>query len=275
MSARRPWWREPALHFTLLGAAVFALDAWRRPRHDPHDVTVAASLVRGLRDDHQRRYGREPTRDELRAETERFVREEVLYREALAMGLERGDVIVRRRLVQKMEFFLEDVAPLAEPSDDALTRYMADHAARYAAPPRVTLRHVFFDRGRRGATLDADARTTLAALHQGADPAGMGDPFVSGASYVDAELQRVAADLGSSLAELAQTAALDTWQGPVASPYGLHLLRVTSRSTGGARVLDAVRAQVLADWRTDARERANRDAYARVLEGYHVRVEGL
>ncbi len=275
MTERRPWWREPALHFVIIGAGVFALDAWKHPRSSPLDVEVSASYVRGLSEDHMRRYGRAPTRDELRAEVDRFVREEVLYREALSMGLERGDLIVRRRLVQKMEFFLEDVAPPRAPTDAELRAYLTAHADRYAAPPRLSLRHVFFDRGRRGDHLDADAHASLARLSAGADPAAEGDPFVSGATLTDVERARVEADLGATFTRAAESAPLDAWSGPAESPYGLHLLRVTSRTAGRARTLDEVRDRVASDWRDEAREAANRASYRRVADRYRVRVEGL
>lgn len=275
MTPRNRWWREPALHFVLLGAGVFALDAWRRPRTAPRDVEVSATYVTGLREEYTRRYGRAPTRDELRAEVDRFVREEVLYREALALGLDRGDLIIRRRLVQKMEFFLEDVAPPRSPSDETLGAYLAAHADRYASPPRVSLRHVFFDRGRRGDHLDADARAALTALRGGADAATLGDPFVSGSSIVDAEVSRVAGDFGDGFARAVEGLSTGSWQGPVASSYGLHLVLVTARAAGTARRLDEVRDRVISDWRVDDRERANREAYRRVAETYRVRVEGL
>jgi peptidyl-prolyl cis-trans isomerase C len=275
MTAPRRWWREPALHFVLLGAGVFALDAWRRPKTSPRDVEVSASYVRGLREEHQRRYGRAPTADELRAEVDRFVREEVLYREALRLGLERGDLIVRRRLVQKMEFFLEDVAPPTAPTDDTLRAYLDAHRDRYAQPPRVTLRHVFLDRGRRGDHLAADAASALEALRNGADPATVGDPFVSGSTFTDVERDRIAGDLGDDFARALDGLPTERWAGPVASTYGLHLVRVSARSPGRAQTLGEVRERVLNDWRSDDRERANREAWRRVADGYHVRVEGL
>lgn len=255
---RRRWWREPALHVALLGASLFALDAWRRrPRADAREVVVPASYVRALRGELTQRNGRAPTRAELQGEVEGFVREEVLYREAVALGLDRGDVIVRRRLVQKMEFLVEDVAAPEAPTDEALDAYLRAHAPRYAEPARVSFRHVFFERGRDGG-------------------ASAGDPFALGSTFVDVDLDRVARDFDEGFARaLAELPADGAWRGPVASRYGTHRVAVSARSPGGLPALARVRERVAADLATDQRAEANRAAWRRVAAGYRVRVEGL
>jgi len=274
-STRRRWWREPVLHVALLGASLFALDAWRRrPRGDAREVVVPASYVRALRDELTRHNGRAPTRAELQGEVEGFVREEVLYREAVALGLDRGDAIVRRRLVQKMEFLVEDIAAPEAPTDEALDAYLRAHAARYAEPARVSFRHAFFDRGRRGARLDADAQAALEALRGGGAPTG--DPFALGEAFVDADLDRVAHDFDEGFARaLTEVPADDAWRGPVTSRYGAHLVAVSARSPETLPPLARVRERVAADLATDQRAEANRAAWRRVAASYRVRVEGL
>jgi hypothetical protein len=271
---RLRWWREPALHVALLGASLFALDAWRRrPAGDAREVVVPASYVRSLRAELTQRHGRPPSAAELQAEVDGFVREEVLYREALALGLDRGDVIVRRRLVQKMEFLVEDLAAPDAPTEAALEAQLRAHPDRYAAPARVSFRHVFFDRGRRGALVDADARTALQALRDGG--AVTGDPFALGERFESVGVDRVARDFDEGFAQaLRETAPDSAWRGPIASRYGVHLAQVSARSPGELPPLAQVRARVAADLAIEQREGANQTAWRRVAAGYRVRVEG-
>ncbi len=273
--ARRPLWRDPALHVVALGAALFAVDAWRRRgAADVRAVVVPAAYVRAARGELTRRLGRAPTRAELRGEVDGFVREEILYREALALGLDRGDVIVRRRLVQKMESLAEDLAAPAPPTEAALAAYLRAHAARYADPGRVSFRHVFLDRGRRGARLDADARAALDALRGGADVAG--DPFALGDAFADEGADRVARAFGEDFARALEATPADAvWCGPLASRHGAHLVRVSARTPGALPPVDRVRERVAADLAAEQRAAAAREAWRAVAAGYRVRVEGL
>src|SRR5262249_43151012 len=145
---------EPMLHFLGLGVVLFALHARLQPRDR---IVISSAFVEALRQDHARRTGKPPTPEEERGLVERYVDEEVLDREALALGLDRGDVIVRRRLVQKMEFVTRDAAPAGEPTDADLQRLLDAHPERYGGPGVMSFRHVFLARDRRGDALGADA----------------------------------------------------------------------------------------------------------------------
>src|SRR5262245_9650785 len=136
--------REPVLHFAVLGAAIFAVyRAVAPPARPTTTIVLTEAMVDGLRQDYLRRTGTPPSPEEATALIDRFVDSEVLYREALALGLDRGDIIVRRRLVQKMEFLTEGLEPIDAPTDRELQAYLDAHAARYAQPARVALTHVF------------------------------------------------------------------------------------------------------------------------------------
>lgn len=272
MSAR-PWWREPLVHAVVLGAAIFGLHRWKSPRVDPREIIVSASFVAGLRESYARSNGHPPSERELRDEVDRFVREEVLYREALALGLDRGDLIVRRRLAQKMEFLVQDTAAPPEPTRAELERYLDAHRERYAQPPRVSFRQVFLDRGRRAATLDADAAALLARARAGEDASALGDPFITGGEVTGLTPAAASANFGDELARAVFAAPENTWSGPFPSRYGLHLVYVTSRSPGTPATLDAVRETLVRDYAEDRRIAANHAAIQRLVEGYHVRTE--
>ena len=164
----------------LLGSGVFWLYGQLGPRDAAHTIELTAADVDALRLDQRRRVGTAPTPAEDAALIERFVDDEVLYREALGMGLDRGDIIVRRRLLQKMEFLLEGLHPVPEPSDVELAAYLAAHADRYRAPARIDLTHVFVSRDRHGAAAQAVATGLRAALEAGGEPSTLGDPFLRG-----------------------------------------------------------------------------------------------
>ncbi|HJL19533.1 MAG TPA: peptidylprolyl isomerase [Sandaracinaceae bacterium LLY-WYZ-13_1] len=272
MRSPEPRWRrlvrEPLLHFALLGAAVFAAHYALAPPADPPDARVLVlddAFVDGLRE-RARARGAHP--DDAALERA-WIREEVLVREARRLGLERGDPIVRRRLVQKLELWLEAQADVPAPDDDDLARHLRAHADRYRRPPRVGFTHVFFGRDR--ADPIGDARAALDALRaDGAAPTDLGDPFLLGRDQPPRPVAAVAGSFGPSFAEAVAGAPRDAWAGPFQSSYGAHLVRVTERTEGSLPSVDAVRERLTADWRRARREEAVARAVERLVERYRV-----
>ena len=258
----RSWVREPLLHFAVLGAAIFAIHAWTTPA--PHVderqvIEVPAGQVERLADVWRRQWQRPPSEDELRAVVDGHVREEILYRQALALGLEKDDSMIRQRLAQKVQFLSEDIAELAEPDEPTLRRFFEQRAGTYAAPPALTFTHVYFSRERRGPAVDADAKEALASLARHPDAAAeLGDPFVLPFEFTRATTVDVASQLGEEFAAALRDLPLGTWQGPVASTYGVHLVLVTERSESRRPELADVRTAVLQDYRRAKRDEANR-----------------
>jgi len=269
----RPILREPLLHFAILGCALFWLYRQVAPSDAGHTIHLSAADVAALRQDHRRRAGSDPTPAEDAALLERFVDDEVLYREALALGLDRGDIIVRRSLLQKMEFLLEGLHPVPEPNDAELEAYLREHAERYRTPARISLTHVFVSRDRHGAaaeTIVADLREQLVA---GADPAGLGDPFLRGRELRAQSEQDLSGIFGPAFARVASEQPVGTWAGPVTSSYGLHLVRVGQRTDAGLPALARIRAAVRQDWSEERRHAALRAALADLRRAYDVRVD--
>src|SRR5688572_8437295 len=176
--------KEPLLHFLALGAVIFALNAWREKARlietSAARIEVTAAVIDRLRAGYERQFGQTPDAEELRGLVEAHIREEVLCREALALGLDRDDTIVRRRLAQKMEFLTDDLASAAEPEDAVVREFFERNAVRYAKAGRVTFRHVYFSREKRGAGTAAAVTSALAALEKGASDEAFGDPFLQG-----------------------------------------------------------------------------------------------
>ncbi|MBI4516008.1 MAG: peptidyl-prolyl cis-trans isomerase [Deltaproteobacteria bacterium] len=270
----RRWASEPLLHFFVLGVVVLGGYRWIAPTQLSNRIELSPAVINGLRQDHVRRAGALPTAEEEAAMVERFVDQEVLYREALALGLDRGDIIVRRRLVQKMEFLTEDLEPVAEPTEAELQAYMDTHAERYHVPARVSLEQVFASSERSGDRTAATAQQLRAQLLGGAEPAALGDPFVRGRAFTLLTERDLAAIFGTVFARQVMDLAVGTWSEPLASSYGLHLVRVSQHQPGFLPALGASREQVRRDWLEARRAAVNRAALDRLRRRYDIHIAG-
>jgi hypothetical protein len=264
---------EPLLHFAILGTGLFVVHA-RLFEHRADRIVVTAAFIAALREDHAKHTGQPPTPEEERALVERWVDEEVLYREALALGLDRGDVIVRRRMLQKMEFVTRDTTPVDEPSDQDLARWIEAHADRYRAAGATSFRHVFLSRDRRGEALAADAAATLAAIRGGADPAALGDPFVQGRAFTRRTPRDVEAIFGPAFAESVARLPAGAWSEPIASSYGLHLVLVSERTLAETPPFAEIRDRARRDLLDARREELDRATRKRLRDKYRVEIEG-
>jgi hypothetical protein len=265
--------REPLVHVLVLGALLVLVHRRLSPPPAGEEIVVTGETLNGLRQDFRRRSGRLPTPTEEQGIVERFVDDEVLVREALALGLDRGDIIVRRRLLQKMEFLLESTEPVPAPTDAELQASLDAHPERYATPERVSLTQVFVSRERHGERAAANAVALRDALVNGADPATLGDPFLHGRTLVLRTRDELAAQVGAELAGRIMALPLDTWSEPLPSPFGMHLVKISERRPAEVATLASVRDQVLSDWRAEQRHTLDRAARERLRSRYAVRVE--
>ena len=265
--------REPLVHVLVLGAVLVLLHRRFSPPPAGEEIVVSTDVLNGMRQDFRRRTGHLPSPEEEQGIVERYVDDEVLVREGLALGLDRGDIIVRRRLIQKMEFLLESTEPLPAPTDAELQATLEAHPEHYATPERVSLTQVFVSRERHGERAAADAAALRQALENGADPATLGDPFLHDRKLVLRTRDDIAAQLGDELAGTVMTLPIDTWSEPLPSPYGMHVVRVTEHRPGEVASLASVRDQVLSDWRTEQRRTLDPAARERLRSRYVVKVE--
>ena len=274
--------REPLLHFLVAGAVLFAAFAWLNRGADDtagtasRTVRITAAEVEWLERTWARQWQRPPSREELQGLVAAHLREELLAREARALRLDENDTVVRRRLAQKMEFMVNDTAQRAEPGEDELRRAYEADRERYQSPARVTFTHVYFNPDRRGAQVDADARAALKRLSRAgaaANAAELGDRFLAQHDFVDADEPEVAGVLGPAFARGVFAFPQGEWQGPIASGYGVHLVRVATLRAAEPREFAAVKGEVLQRWR-EQRELAGREQYlAALLRKYDVVVE--
>lgn len=257
------------MRFVLLGAALFGLDAWRsRGVHSPNDTEIILShdFVSGLADGLRRERGRAPTPAELDARVREFLRETVLYRHALSLGLDRGDVIVRRRLAQKAEYVLAADSEPGAPTEEQLQSWYREHSERYATAQRFTVEHRFFSRDRRGERARRDATPTDAGEN------GAGDPFVRGERFVSVTATELDAVFGDGFSLRVLALREGHWAGPVESVFGWHTVRwrSVSRSAEGVLGVDRLRERVERDWREAERLRQTERAIAELIARYTV-----
>ena len=234
-SSVKRWLREPLLQFLVAGALLFAAYRALHPEAfrptDDNRIEVTADDLRQLEIAWTAQWRRPPTPDEMRGLVDARVREEILYREALTLGLERGDAIVKRRLAQKMEFLASDVSALPDPTAAELRAWYASNAERFAEPGRRSFRHVYFSTDRRGAQAREDAASLLGQLSGKPADAPVadnaGDPFMFQNQYADRSSDQIASIFGSAFAAAVNEARPGSWQGPIESGLGWHLVFVT------------------------------------------------
>ncbi|MBC8039364.1 MAG: peptidyl-prolyl cis-trans isomerase [Opitutaceae bacterium] len=269
--------QEPLLHFLALGAVIFALNAWREnakpPETNVRQIEVTAAVIDRLRAGYERQFGQAPDAVELRGLVTAHIREEVFCREALALGLDRDDTIVRRRMAQKMEFLTGDLVSVSAPDEASVREFFQKNAARYARPGQVSFRHVYFSKEKRGTKGEAAAREALAALAKGASDETLGDPFLHGFEFAKSETQEITALFGGEFEAELGGLPEGQWRGPVESSYGLHLVRVEARGALQPAAFDAVRASVERDFNEERRSTANREIFEKLLERYQVTVD--
>ncbi|MBW8815981.1 MAG: peptidyl-prolyl cis-trans isomerase [Caulobacterales bacterium] len=265
---------EPLVHFLIIGAVLFAglslAKSLERPvvRIDAQDLNQLAAYW-------ELQMQRPPNKAELAGIINERIDEELLAREALRLGLDKGDMIIRRRLAQKMSFATDDVAAAREPTEAELRAFYARTASRYAAPARVSFQQVFFsgDRPNGGA-----AKAAAQALHraeEGGRDAPTGDPFLFPLSYEDAPTADLLRDYGPAFVKLLETAPVGEWSGPVLSPYGWHLVRIEARRQPPAVAFEAVRDQVRDAYLADRRAASNAAFMAGLRKRYRVVVAGV
>ncbi len=272
--------REPLVHFVALGALLFGAYALlNRGSASPKEneavtIRITTNLVAWLADTWVRQRQRPPTQEELNGLVRESLREELLAREARAMGLDENDLIVRRRLAQKLEFVVQDTARLAEPTDEDLRRFYEANPDRFLTQATLSFTQVYFSRERREDAA-ADAKAALAELGQSppaARPSDLGDHLLD-PEMLDADAQTVSGQFGREFARAVFALPPGAWHGPIESGYGLHLVRVTGAKPAQRRELGEVKAQVLDLWRDQERREENERYFASLLKKYVVVVD--
>jgi len=267
---------EPLLHFLLLGGLLFLFFSWQGGGTGNPRIVITGGLINHLTTGFTRAWQRPPTDAELKGLIDDYVKEEIAAREALAMGLDRDDIVIRRRLRQKLEFLLVEEAGSAPSTDAEIKAWMDRHPDALRVEPQVALRQVYVNPDRRGNAARADAERLLAQLRAAGPDAvtdRMGDATMLPPELPLGPLREVARAFGQDFAEHAATLEPGKWGGPIESSYGLHLVFVRERVAGGMPELAAVRPLIEREVQAERRRAGLQALYDRLLANYAVTVE--
>ena len=270
--------REPLLHFLLLGAAIFVLYRWvsKPGGKEPGKIVVTKAQIAAIEEGFTRDLAASADADELEGLIRDRVQEEVYCREAMALGLDKDDLVIRRRLRQKMEFVTDGVAAVAEPTDKELGTYLQAHADTFRVQRKLTFSHVLLDPQKHAKTLTRDTAELLAQLKReggSADVSALGDPFLLDRTFVALPSGEVAKQFGEKFAAKLAGLSLGQWRGPIESGYGVHLVFVSERTEGRVPALAEVRDAVRREWINSRRLEENEKFYATLLKHYVVTIE--
>lgn len=272
--------REPFIHFLLLGAAIFVANHLVCGRADsqPGKIVITQGQIRSMVIGFSRTWQRPPTREELERLIQDRVREEVYSREAVAMGLNQDDPVIRRRLQQKLEFATDGVAALAEPTDAELAAYLKAHADVFHVDRTFTFSQIYLDPSKRGERLTQDADQLLIQLQQkglDVDLYSLGDAFLLEHRFKAVPATEISKQFGHKFAAKLGDFPVGQWYGPVESGYGMHLVFVEEWTEGHLPELAEVRDAVRREWTNASRLESNEKFFQSLLKHYDVVVEKM
>jgi peptidyl-prolyl cis-trans isomerase C len=268
--------REPLVHFLLIGSLLFVIyRVWgHSSQGGSNHIQLTLNDVRRLEIGFAAQWQRGPTPEELSGLVESQIREEVLYREALALGLDKDDDIVKRRMAQKMRFLAEDMTNAHEPTTAELNAWFKKNESQFIMPGRITFHHAYFSPDQRGGRAHDDAVKALARITgkpQGSrTAAALADPFMFQDYYADRSPEQLTKDFGSQFAKSLFKLRPGLWQGPVESGYGWHLVFVDSFTSGRIPDFEEIEPDVKNAWLADQRDQAWNKAYAAMRGKYTV-----
>jgi hypothetical protein len=263
--------REPLFHFLLIGAALFVIFGFvdeRKAGGVNDQIVVSAGRIQQFENIFAKTWHRPPTADELKGLIDDFVLEEIYYRQAVAMGIDRDDTVIRRRMRQKFEFLTDDMAATNSPSDEALAAYLAANADEYIRDNTYTFEQVYINPDRSSTDPDRKVAEQLAALQAGAPPTGNSGLLPAYFDAVPARL--IDSSFGTGFSSRLDTLSAGTWQGPIESGLGQHLIRVDSRTEGALPDLADIRPIVEREWANDKRLETRQQINEKLLSNYEV-----
>ena len=263
--------REPVVHFMFLGLAIFSAGQLWPKESDERRIVIDRKRIEGIRQNYVSEYGTQPSKTQMKFLVDANVRDEIFYREGLALQLDRGDEIVRRRVIQKAEFLLQDVSPSPQPTPADIRAYYQDHIPDYVIPARTSFTHIYFSvetGDGRARALAALKKLRMKSLDRAPE---LGDTFSDQYDYSAMGKTAVQRVFGTSKFSAATfEVSIGEWAGPFRSGLGWHLLRVTARVKPRKAPFEEIKDIVRTDWQKAAGAKANAKAFLRLNAKYTV-----
>jgi peptidyl-prolyl cis-trans isomerase C len=276
--------KEPLLHFLLAGAGIYLLFALLGQSEaddvalEENTIVVTKGEIDWFAEMWQKKWNRPPSDIEMVGLVRDHLRQTVLYREAVAMGLNKDDVIIRRRMAQKLEFLAQDLITPEEPSEEELQAFFKANIDRYQIPPLLTFTHVFLDPDKRGDDTLTDAEKLKAELIASTtvpdEASDLGDRFMLQAYYPERDEADLSKLFGGEFASSIMALEPEKWHGPILSGYGTHLVYVQARLESPAPTYEQVAERVREDLINQQREKLNEEYIESLLARYEVVIEG-
>ncbi len=269
--------KEPLVHFLVLGLAVFLLYGALNPsdKTSPDEIVITSARIEQLTGLYAKTWQRPPSAQELKGLIDDYVKEEIYYREAMALGLDTDDTVIRRRLRQKMEFVSDAEVGALTPTDAELDAHLKAHVDRFRIEPVMTFQHIFLNPAIRGVGLTSDAQAMLAQLRADpeTDPATLGDQTLLPVALPPTGQMSIERTFGAAFADRLAKVPVNEWTGPVSSSYGVHLVRVSDRTDARNPLLAEVRDAVAREWGNDKRKFLEQQRLEALLTRYRVTIE--
>jgi peptidyl-prolyl cis-trans isomerase C len=272
--------REPLLQFFFIGMCIYGAYAlYGTPDEglESNTIVVDAERIGVFKTAWQQRWNRPPTEQELNGLINQFIREDILYREAVAMGLGKDDPITRRRMAQKLEFLTKDIASLKEPEAGELEKYFEENKDQYKTPDLITFSHIFIDPDKRGDETLEDAAVLLAELQAIGPPdasvSSLGDRFMLQNYYPQKTELEIRKLFGSGFSASVMELEPGQWHGPVLSGYGTHLVYVNALEIAPPPMFEDVQASVMENWTTEQQEIFNEAFFKSLKSRYEIVIE--
>lgn len=270
--------REPLVHFLLIGVALFLLFKAVSDPVGPQSsrIFITNGQIDNLKARFVKTWQRQPTGKELQGLINGHVREEILYREALALGLDKDDGVVRRRMTQKLELMSDDIAGITIPSDEDLQNFIENHPELFRIEPQVAFSQIYIDVAKRGLAADTEAERLLALLsdtESKPDLDTVGDSLMLPGTFKLVPVSEIAKTFGEKFSLELITCTEGQWVGPIQSGYGLHLVLVTDRIAGRLPELEEVRETVEWEWNSVHKKMVRENIYKNLREKYTIEFE--
>jgi len=262
--------KEPVLHFLLIGVAIFVAYGLVAPKSkEGARIVVTQGVVDALAREHQARWQRPPAEQELAGLVDAYVRDEIMYREGTALGLDRDDPVIKRRVRQKLDVIAEEQQARDAPTDADLSAYLAKHADRFTRPGTISFEQILLP----AKATTAEVEAARAAAVRGADPARLGQSSMLAPRAENLPLDLAARDFGIEFAADIAKLPLNQWAGPVHSGFGQHLVRVTARTPATVPPLAEVRPAVAREWENERRAASLSESYRKLRSQYEIVIE--
>lgn len=272
--------REPLLQFLFLGGLIYLAYAYVTPRTEENkskSLVVNAAKIKWMQSNWQKRWNRLPTRKELNALIEQYIKETVLYNEAVKMGLDKEDSIIRRQLAQKVEFLAKDLVVYIPPTDEELKAYFKAHKDQYKEDPLYSFTQIFFDPDKRGSTTLQDAKKAKEHLDQSnsmlQDTTKLGDAFIADSYFEANSLLDIRKNFGSGFMQTLIKLESGKWQGPILSGFGVHIVYLKEIIFPPEPEFSKLKDTVLQDWTRFKQEEINQQFYKQLKENYIIVIE--